>query len=64
MDKVLYDNHSTVSNRYYDSKSSIKSSHVEVIRPTVNVHSLNDYNRINIEVCETVIQNGCEIERV
>ena len=58
---VLYENQSTASNRYYDSKSSIQSSPVKVIRPSVEVHAVADsYSHRNIEVCETVIHRGCD----
>lgn len=61
---VICDSHSTVSNRYYDSKSSIKRRYVEVMRPTVEVHSSVDYNCIKAEICETVVQRGYEIVKI
>lgn len=61
---ILYDNCSTVSNRYYDSKSSMISRQVEVIRPTVEVHSLGEYKRMNALVSETVVQRGCDVVKV
>lgn len=61
---ILYDSCSTVSNRYYDSKSSIKSRQVEVIRPTVEVHSLGEYERMKAVVSETVVHRGCDIVKV
>lgn len=61
---ILYDSRSTVSNRYYDSKSSIKSRQVEVIRPIVEVHSLGEYEQMKAVVSETVVQRGCDIVKV
>ncbi len=61
---ILYDSRSTVSNRYYDSKSSIKSRQVEVVRPTVEVHSLGEYEQMKAVVSETVVQRGCDIVKV
>ena len=61
---ILYDSRSTVSNRYYDSKSSANSKQVEVVRPTVEVHSLGEYKRMKAVVSETVVQRGCDIMKV
>lgn len=61
---ILYDSRSTVSDRYYDSKSSIKGRQVEVIRPTIEIHSLGEYERMKAVVSETVVQRGCEIVKV
>lgn len=61
---ILYDSRSTVSNRYYDSKSSIKSRQVEVIRPTVEVHTLGEYERTKTVVSETVVQRGSDFVKV
>ena len=59
--EILYDGHSTASNRYYDSKSSINRRHVEVTRPTVEVHTKADYCRTKAEVSETIVHRGYEI---
>ena len=59
--EILYDGHSTASNRYYDSKSSINRRPVEVTRPTVEVHTNADYCRTKAEVRETVVHRGYEI---
>lgn len=62
---VIYESSNTVSNRYYDSKSSIQSSPVEVLRPVVEVHSVStDNGHRAIDLCETVIQSGCEVVKV
>ena len=62
---VLYESLSTASNRYYDSKSSIQSSPVGVIRPTVEVHAVAEKSSHHeIDVCETIIQRGCDIIKV
>ena len=61
---ILYDSQSTISDRYYDSRSSINSKPVEVIRPIVDVHFGGNYNPLKTEVYETVIQRVCEIEKV
>ena len=61
---ILYDSRSTVSNRYYDSKSSIKSRQVEVIRPTVEVHTSGEYERTRTVVSETVVQRGSDFVKV
>lgn len=57
----LYDSHSTASNRYYDSKSSIDSKPVEVTRPTVEVHNKSNYCRTKAEVSETIVNRGYEL---
>lgn len=59
--EILYDGHSTASNRYYDSKSSINRRHVEVARPIVEVHSKSDYCRTKAEVSKTIVHIGYEI---
>lgn len=61
---ILYDSRSTVSNRYYDSMSSIKSRQVEVIRPIVEVHSIGEYERVKTVVSETVVQRDCVIVNI
>lgn len=62
---VIYESSNTVGNRYYDSKSSIQSSPVEIIRPVVEVHSVSaDNGHRAIDFCETVIQSGCEVVKV
>ena len=62
---VLYESSNTVSNRYYDSKLSIQSSPVEVLRPVIEVHSVLDDNKQGaIELCETVVQRDCEVVKV
>lgn len=61
---ILYDSRSSISNHYYDSKSSIKSRQVEVIRPTVEVHSLGEYERMTAVISETVVQRGCDIVKI
>ena len=58
---ILYDSHSTASNRYYDSKTSINREPVEVTRPTVEVHNKADYCRTKAEVSETIVHRGYEI---
>ena len=62
--ETLYDSRSTVSNRYYDSKSSVKSRQVEVIRPAVEVRPLGGYEHIKIMVSETVVQGGCDVMKM
>lgn len=59
---ILYDSHSTASNRYYDSKTSINRKPVEVTRPTVEVHNKANYCRTKAEVSETILHRGYEIE--
>ena len=61
---MLYDSRSTVSNRYYDSTSSIKSRPVEVVRPTVEVRSLGEYEPLKAVISETVVQRGYDIIRM
>lgn len=58
---ILYDSHSTASNRYYDSKTSINRRPVEVTRPTIEVHTKADYCRTKAEVTETVVHRGYEL---
>ena len=58
---ILYDSHSTASNRYYDSKSSINRRPVEVTRPTVEVHNKTNYCLTKAEVSETIVSRGYEI---
>lgn len=61
----MYESSNTVSNRYYGSKSSIQSIPVEVLRPVVEVHSVSEDNSHRaIDLCETVIQSGCEVVKV
>lgn len=59
--EILFDGHSTVSNRYYDSKSSINRRHVEVTRPTVEVHTNANFCRTKAEVSETIVHRGYDI---
>lgn len=58
---ILYDSHSTASNRYYDSKTSINRRPVEVTRPTIEVHNKANYCRVKAEVSETVVNRGYEL---
>ena len=57
---ILYDSHSTASNRYYDSKTSINRRPVEVTRPTIEVHNKANYCRTKAEVSETIVSRGYE----
>jgi len=62
---ILYESLSTASNRYYDSKSSIQSSPVEVVRPAIEIQvAADEYSHRDIEVCETVIHRGCDIVKI
>lgn len=56
--EILFDGHSTASNRYYDSKSSVQYRHIEVIRPVVKVVS---FKQETIEVCKAEVQRNCEV---
>ena len=56
--EILFDSHSTASNRYYDSKSSVQYRHIEVIRPVVKVVS---FKQETIEVCKAEVQRNCEV---
>jgi len=58
---ILYDSHSTASNRYYDSKFSINRRSVEVTRPIVEVHNKANYCRTEAEVSETIVHRGYEL---
>lgn len=58
---ILYDSHSTASNLYYESKSSINRRPVEVTRPTVVVHDKANYCRTKAEVSETIVHRGDEL---
>ena len=62
--EILYDSHSTASNRYYDSKSSINRRPIEVTRPTVEVYTKADYCRMKAEVSETIVHRGYEIVNI
>jgi len=62
---ILYESLSTASNRYYDSKLSVQSSPVEVVRPIVEIHAVADkYLHHEIDLCETIIQRGCDIIKI
>lgn len=56
--EILFDGHSTASNRYYDSKSSVQYRHIEVIRPVVKVVS---FKQETIKVCKAEVQRNCEV---
>ena len=56
--EILFDSHSTASNRYYDNKSSVQYSHIEVIRPVVKVVSSKQET---IEVCKAEVQRNCDV---
>lgn len=58
---ILYDSHSTASNRYYDSKSSINRRPVEVSRPTVEVHNKVNDCRTKAEISDTIVNRGYEL---
>ena len=61
----LYESSNTVSNRYYDSKSSIQSSPVKVIRPVVEVNTIvENCDQGAIDICETVVQRGYDVIKV
>lgn len=58
---ILYDSHSTASNRYYESKTSINRRPVEVTRPIVEVHNRENFCRAKADVSETIVNRGYEL---
>lgn len=55
---IIYDNYSTASNRYYDSKSSVQYRHIEAMRPVVEIILSKQET---IEVCKAEVHRNSEV---